>query len=219
MLKNTGNKKVNRKKQRSAVSWRIVHRTQLLLSRSDGTVWWLDQASAPCILAPWAVSATEGLGHQCPEEEKHSDNGFVCGLSRAERFWETRKKSALKTKDNFVLCPILTLQCSSSPFCGIPDVSLEVIYCDLTGSHSSYKESPADHLLKKLQRTTEIRQTPFCGWGNETRTRLQSWTEKLKSASQHETRPLLPLFRSAQVYVCLIPCQIPWATQDLPCLP
>lgn len=62
------------------------------------------------------------------------------------------RKSALKTEDNFVLCPILTLQCSSSLFSGIHDASLEVIYCDLTGSHPSYKESLADHLLKKLCR-------------------------------------------------------------------
>lgn len=95
MLKKRGNKKGSRKKWRSAVSWHIVHRKQLLLAQSGDTVWWLDQASAPCILAPWAVSATGGLGHRCPGEEKHSDNSFVYGFLKAEsrtRYGEARRE-------------------------------------------------------------------------------------------------------------------------------
>lgn len=38
MLKKRGNKEKNRKRWRSAVSWRIVHRKQLLLARSGDTV-------------------------------------------------------------------------------------------------------------------------------------------------------------------------------------
>lgn len=64
-VKKTENKEGHRKEW-SAVSWHTVHRKQLSLARSGGTVWWLDPASAPCTPAPWAVSATGGPGHRCP---------------------------------------------------------------------------------------------------------------------------------------------------------
>lgn len=140
--------------------------------------------------------------------------------SREQRGFEKQERmSALKTEANFVPCLILTPQCSSTPFSGIPDASLEVTYCDLTGSHPSYKESLADHLLKKLcrglQRSDKLH--PVAEEMKQGQSCRAEQKNLSKSASQHQTRPFLPLFCSAQVYACLIPCQVPQATQDLPC--